>query len=56
MQLESCGIEGDTPVHESGKNPAGTLSTLGHVKPRGKLGGPSSKAKYYLVTDSEQVP
>ena len=32
------------------------LSTVGHVEPRGKLGGPSSKAKYYLATDSELVP
>ena len=32
------------------------LSTLGHEQPRGKLGGPSPKAKYYLTTDSEQVP
>jgi hypothetical protein len=26
------------------------------VKPCGNLGGPSSKAKYYLATDSEPVP
>jgi hypothetical protein len=32
------------------------LSRAGHVKPRLNLGGPSSKAKYYLVTDSELVP
>ena len=31
-------------------------STAGHVKPRGKLGGPPSKAKYFLATDSEPVP
>ena len=31
-------------------------STARHVKPRGNLGGPSSKAKYYLATDSEPVP
>ena len=29
---------------------------MGHVKPCGKLEGPSSKAKYYIVTDSELVP
>ena len=29
-------------------------STTGHVKPGGKQGGPPPKAKYYLVTDSEQ--
>jgi hypothetical protein len=34
----------------------GILSTSGHERPRGKLGGPSSKAKYYLLTDSAQVP
>ena len=31
-------------------------STAGHVKPRGNQGGPPPKAKYYLATDSEQVP
>ena len=34
----------------------GILSTTGHVKPCGKLGGPSSKAKYPLMTDSGLVP
>ena len=34
----------------------GILSTTGHEKPCGKLGGPSSKAKYHLMTDSEPVP
>jgi hypothetical protein len=31
-------------------------STAGHVQSRGKLGGPSSKAKHSLATDSELVP
>lgn len=31
-------------------------STTEHVKLCGKLGGPPPKAKYYLVTDSEEVP
>ena len=31
-------------------------STAGHVKPRGNLGRPLSKAKYELATDSELVP
>ena len=31
-------------------------STAGHVKPGGKLGGPPSKPKYYLVTDRGAVP
>ena len=32
------------------------LSRAGHVKPGLNLGGPPSKAKYSLMTDSEQVP
>ena len=31
-------------------------SKSGHAKSWLKIGGPSSKAKYYLPTDSEQVP
>ena len=31
-------------------------SKAGHVKSCLNMGGPSSKAKYSLVTDSEQVP
>ena len=30
-------------------------STAGHVKPGGNTGGPSSKPKYYSVTDSGEV-
>ena len=30
----------------------GNLSTAGHVESRGNLGGPSSKAKYDILTDS----
>ena len=29
---------------------------MGHEKSCLNLGGPPSKAKYYLLTDSEQVP
>ena len=39
------------------RNVSGTSwiqSTAGHVKPGGKRGGPSSKPKYYLVTDREK--
>jgi hypothetical protein len=32
------------------------LSTTGHEKPGRNLGGPPSKAKYYMVTDSGEVP
>ena len=31
---------------------AGIQSIAGHEKPCEKLGGPPSKAKYYLATDS----
>ena len=49
--------EGDSPVSENIEASFSIfLSTAGHVEPCGNLGGPSSKAKYYLVTDSEQVP
>ena len=32
------------------------LSTAGHEESRRNPPGPSGKAKYYLVTDSEPVP
>ncbi len=32
------------------------VSRAGHEKPCLKLGGPSSKAKYVVMTDSELVP
>ena len=50
-------IEGESPVRETDESPwVNFPSTTGHVKPCGNLEGPSSKAKYYLVTDSELVP
>ena len=45
--------EGESPVTESEAVRASILSTAGHVKPRGNMGGPPSKPKYYLMTDSE---
>ena len=57
MILERLTKVGDSPV---GENKWSSLikfpSTAGHVKSCGKPGGPPSKAKYYLVTDSEPVP
>jgi hypothetical protein len=51
--LERPAAAGDSPVciklH-------GSLSKAGHVKSCLKTGGPPSKPKYSLVTDSEQVP
>ena len=59
--VEACWIcisrEGERPVNE--KRPVLLdmfPSSAGHVKPRANLGGPSPKAKYSLVTDSEPVP
>ena len=54
--LESNTTVGDSPVTEIIDSPARYLSTTGHVKSCGNLGRPFSKAKYYSVTDSEQVP
>ena len=55
--LERTTKEGDSPVHETHWSLWRLFpSTAGHVESRGKLGGPSSKAKYSLATDSEQVP
>ena len=48
--------EGDSPVFESGSGPRDFLSRAGHEESCLNLGGPSSKAKYELVTDSERVP
>ncbi len=51
--LESPAIAGDSPVCVEIR---GSLSRAGHVKPCLNVGGPPSKPKYSLVTDSEQVP
>ena len=52
--LESDTEEGDSPVYE---NRLGVKSSrAGHEKPCLNLGGPSSKAKYSQLTDSERVP
>jgi hypothetical protein len=44
---------GDSPVCEMQVD---ELSRAGHVKSCLKIGGPPSKAKYSLLTDSEPVP
>jgi len=51
--LESPAIAGDSPVCV---NTVRSLSKAGHVKSCLNMGGPPSKPKYSLVTDSEQVP
>ena len=54
--MERQAKEGDSPVDEIPVPRDRHLSTAGLVKSRWNLGGPSPKAKYYLVTDSELVP
>ena len=52
--LESSGTEGDTPVRDVSWRVI--TSRAGHVVSCLNTGGPSSKAEYYLTTDSEPVP
>ena len=54
--MESETIVGESPVNEISKTLRGILSRAGHEKPCLNPRGPSRKAKYSLVTDSEQVP
>ena len=44
--LESCTIEGDSPVHVKSLNSSSILSRAGHEKSCLNLPGPSGKAKY----------
>jgi hypothetical protein len=47
------GDMGDSPVCDRDLR---SLSKAGHVKSCLNMGGPPSKPKYSLMTDSEQVP
>ena len=51
--MEMLTTEGDSPVKVMLKK---ILSKAGHVKSCSNIGGPPSKPKYSLVTDSELVP
>ena len=53
MVKEKPTTAGDSPVRDIDWSLEGNLSKLGHVKPRLNLRGPSRKAKYSLMTDSE---
>jgi hypothetical protein len=44
--LERTATAGESPVASKGEGWAGILSTTGHEKPCGKLGGPPSKAQH----------
>ena len=52
--LERRSKERDRRVGKKVKEQDMIQSTTRHEKSGGKQGGPSPKAKYYLVTDSEQ--
>jgi hypothetical protein len=52
--LERRSKERDRRVGERDKEQDMIQSTTRHEKSGGKQGGPSPKAKYYLVTDSEE--
>ena len=48
--------ECESHVNERDFKSSWIQSTAGHEESRGKSGGPPSKPKYYLMTDSEAVP
>ena len=54
--MESPATQGESPVYEKKEELSRHLSKAGHVKSGLNLGGPPSKAKYSLITDSEPVP
>ena len=54
--LEKHTIDGESPVYERKVEVSGFQSSTRHEKSRMNERGPSRKAKYYLVTDSELVP
>ena len=54
--LERLTKEGESPVHEMKQSLKCILSTAGHEESCRNQRGPSRKAKYSLLTDSEQVP
>ena len=51
--MERSTTEGESPVSEKYKPPVKHLSRASHVKPGLNLRGPSRKAKYSPMTDSE---
>ena len=53
--MEKPTTEGESPVDERLMELSGIQSISGHVESGEKKGGPPSKPKYYLMTDSEAV-
>ena len=54
--MERPARDGDSPVDESDPDRSEYPSTAGHVQSGGNPRGPSRKAKYSWLTDSERVP
>ena len=54
--LGSATGEGESPVCDNELTLDAYLSTAGHEESCRNLGGPPSKAKYEIATDSELVP
>ena len=52
--MGSATEEGESPVIEMTTELSGIQSTCGHVESARNTGGPPSKPKYYLMTDSGQ--
>ena len=48
-------VEGESPVSETQREVSGIQSISGHVESGENVGGPPSKPKYYLMTDSGAV-
>ena len=53
--MEKPTTEGESPVDERLMELSGIQSISGHVESGEKTGGPPSKPKYYLMTDSGAV-
>ena len=53
--MEKPTEDGDSPVDEKGREASGIQSISGHEESGEKTGGPPSKPKYYLMTDSGAV-
>ena len=47
--------QSESLVGERSRRLSGIQSTIGHVESDGNTGGPPSKPKYYLMTDSGAV-
>ena len=54
--MEKSAIDRESRVRENSKPPRGIPSNAVHVKLCMNPSRPRDKAKYYLATDSEQVP